>query len=433
MSLWSYIPFVGGDSDEDQYRFDELREFIYLDELSVRSLLASLGEGGIPIETTSGSTNKTVKGANTKISAPAGPISGTLGGSYRSEDQDTSEVVSSLEGAQSKFTQLYRDENFEKALSIKKVKQNRGQQELPTHSLEEFDRGRIIEVRVELQANLLFRLYQVIEYVRDVAPEEIDPDAEQNLALIRESIGNSVPVVGIMTDYEWTDSEKGSFQTLPSDQKPNENSVVKIVSELELDNLRGDPIRTLSNEDEFIMLCRIEAVDVDTWYPLKLTQVIDTFPGNAADEFNKQMESALREAREEMSSMDIDFNENDTSENYLNFIERYSILIEDRTGISIDDATRKRLLAQAISEVDIEQYQFEREVQKALLEKYTDLFEREHLEYSIDPDTRIALRNNVLYAEIEESQSTDEASAEQESNRQLDGVAFKVKPVAVYW
>lgn len=52
-------------------QFDEVREFVYLDEISVRSLLASTGEGGIPTETVEQDVRTTRKkrGARAGLSA----------------------------------------------------------------------------------------------------------------------------------------------------------------------------------------------------------------------------------------------------------------------------------------------------------------------------------------------------------------------------
>ena len=70
-------------------QFDDLREFVYLDEISVRSLLASTGEGGIVSETVDEEMRRRRSGSSVGGSASAGSTSVNANVSEEKEHQET--------------------------------------------------------------------------------------------------------------------------------------------------------------------------------------------------------------------------------------------------------------------------------------------------------------------------------------------------------
>lgn len=258
-------------------QFDEVREFIYLDEISVRSLLASTGEGGIRTETVEQNVRTTRKqrGGSTTISAGPAKVSGK-GGSER-EVQTSVEERRNFNLTQSKFTQLHNSDAVNTKLALDQVPDDSTENEFDPLPTAELGRGDIIELRVNISANLLFRLYQVIEYIGEPLESELDREIKENLRLIDLSLGNSIPIVGTAIDYQVVEEDGVRSVRLASniDADTVDNVCdLKITTLLNIDDLWTDPIHTLFNDDVFVVYCRVEDDDIDAWHPLKITRAI---------------------------------------------------------------------------------------------------------------------------------------------------------------
>ncbi|MCT9096970.1 hypothetical protein [Haloarchaeobius sp. HME9146] len=430
MGYWKYWLFGQhtGESNSEQEGFGSLREFIYLDELSVRSLLASTGEGGIPVETSNKSLKEKTRQFGGGISADAGVASGNVRANGQNRQQSANETVSSLESGQSRFTQLYQSNAVKKRVSLGNLKKSREINDLGEVYLSDFERGDVLELRVDLQANLLFRLYRAIEYFYDVAPEQFDPDTKQMLTLIRESIGGSIPVIGTATNYELVSEDTRSLQPLQESETPSPDSEVLLVAQLELENLRADPIDTLFDDEEFVMYCRITSVDVGTWYPLKITQVLNSLPGNAAEQLNSLMENGLSEARTELVDIDLQNGETGTTNPTVHsaLVYHYASLLETETGESVNDSLTDSIVNQVFESVNVDDYESGREAKKALLETYTDVFIDQTDLDEVDSGTRLELRNQAIDALEDSKVQVDD------DQKNIEPV-FEVKPVAIYW
>jgi len=148
-------------------QFDEVREFVYLDEISVRSLLASTGEGGIPTETVEQDVRTTRKKRGGSAGVSAGPAKiGAKGGTER-EVQTSVEERRNYDLTQSKFTRLHNSDAVNTKLALSQVPDEATDTEFSGLATDDLERGDTIEVRVDISANLLFRLYQMMEYFGD--------------------------------------------------------------------------------------------------------------------------------------------------------------------------------------------------------------------------------------------------------------------------
>jgi len=296
---------------------------------------------------------------------------------------------------------------------------------LTTNNLE---RGDIIEVRVDLSANLLFRLYQVMEYFGDALEGELDQEAEENLRLIELSFGNSIPIVGTAIDYQVVEMDgKKTVKLASTVDKEDVDQVydLEIVTLLNIDNLWADPIHTLFNEDEFIMYCRVEDVDIDVWHPLKVTRAIGSLSQDTADELNQEIVQRLEAMRTQLSEMKglEGWSVNSVTslaQDFANYSER----LEEEYDVTISEGDRRQLIQEVSGNVDTSYEESTTAQRKQVLNAYTDAFEEKFGLDSIRPDERQQLRPET---------DTADGPVTESSSDEDDVFRIEVKTVALYW
>lgn len=408
-------------------QFDEVREFVYLDEISVRSLLASTGEGGIPTETVEQDVRTTRKKRGGSAGISAGPVqAGGKGGTER-EVQTSVEERRSYDLTQSKFTRLHNSDVVNTKLALSQV-QNGGDEVFSGLATNDLGRGDIIEVRVDVSANLLFRLYQTMDYLGEAIEEELDREAKENLRLLELSLGDSIPIVGTAIDYRVV--ETNGQKTIELASAINEQEVdqvydLEIVTLLNIDDLWADPIHTLFNEDEFVMYCRVEDVDIDMWHPLKVTRAIGSLSQDAADDLNREIIRGLEEMRNQLSEMKglEDWSDGSVS-GFAQDIVGYSERLADEYDVTISEDDQRQLIQKAHRNADTSYENSTTARRKAVLNAYTDAFEEKFGLGPISPDERQELRP-ATYAS--DSLVTEFSSDEDDVFR------IEAKTVALYW
>jgi len=409
-------------------QFDEVREFVYLDEISVRSLLASTGEGGVPTETVEQDVRTTRKKRGGSAGVSAGPTKiGAKGGTER-EVQTSVEERRNYDLTQSKFTRLYNSDEVNTKLALSQIPDGTTETVFSGLTIDDLERGDIIEVRVDISANLLFRLYQMMEYFGDALEGELDREAEENLRLIELSLGDSIPIVGTAIDYRVveTDGEKTIEPALTvNEEEVDQVYDLEIVTLLNIDDLWADPIHTLFNEDEFVMYCRVEDIDIDTWHPLKVTRAIGSLSQNAADELNQEIVRGLEAMRTQLSEMKgLEDWSVDSMTGLAQDIAGYSERLEDEYDVKISDDDQRQLIQEARRNADTSYEDSTTAQRKAVLNAYTDAFEEKFGLDLIDPDERRRLRPGTYAAD---SLVTESSSDEDDVFR------IEAKTVALYW
>lgn len=409
-------------------QFDEVREFVYLDEISVRSLLASTGEGGIPTETVEQDVRTTRKKRDGSAGVSAGPAKiGAKGGTER-EVQTSVEERRNYDLTQSKFTRLHNSDAVNTKLALSQIPDGTTDTVFSGLTTDDLERRDIIEVRVDTSANLLFRLYQMMEYFGDALEGELDREAEENLRLIELSLGDSIPIVGTAIDYRVVETD--GKKTIELASTVNEEEVdqvydLEIVTLLNIDDLWADPIHTLFNEDEFVMYCRVEDVDIDTWHPLKATRAIGSLSQNAADELNREIVRGLEAMRTQLSEMKgLEDWSVDSMTGLAQDIAGYTERLEDEYDVEISDDDQRQLIQEARRNADTSYEDSTTAQRKAVLNAYTDAFEEKFGLDSIDPDERQRLRPRTYAADglVTESYSDED-----------DVFRIEAKTVALYW
>lgn len=410
-------------------QFDDLREFVYLDEISVRSLLASTGEGGIVSETVSEEMRRRRSGSSAGGKLGAGPASVNSRVDEERVRQDTTTETRNYDLIQSKFTTLYKSDVVEKKLSLDQIPLEDEPAEEPFSGLVTTDlkRGDVVELRVNLSANLLFRLYQTIDYFADVFEDQIDSETQEMMELIESSLGNRVPVIGKAVDYRVVGVDGKTTIKRSDDLTDGEEKNAKdleIVTLLNLDSLWVDPIQTLFSNERFIVYCRVEDVDLDRWYPLKLTRAINSLSEPTAKELNQQFRQRLEEARNQLSELR-DFTDwsAGSAARWGQDIEQYTASLEDEYDLEVFEDEQRRLLRETMENVKLGHETSQTAQRKKVLNAYTDaVIEMFDLD-AIDHEKRQELRSDTSKSiqNDGETESTDEA------------FRIQSKTVAIYW
>ena len=412
-------------------QFDDLREFVYLDEISVRSLLASTGEGGIVSETVDEEMRRRRSGSSAGGSVSAGPASVNAGVSEQREHQETKIETRNYDLIQSKFTQLYKSDVVEKKLSLDQIPLEDEPVEEPFSGLDASDlkRGHVVELRVNLSANLLFRLYRTIDYFAEAFEDQIDTETEEMLELIGSSLGNRIPVVGKAVDYKVVEEEEGGKQIkhrddLSSDEEDAED--LEVVTLLNLDSLWVDPIQTLFNNDRFVIYCRVEDVDIDRWYPLKVTRAINSLSEPTAEELNREFRQGLEQARSQLSEIKsfADWSA-DSAIQWGQDIQSYTESLEDEYDQDVSEDDQEQLIVEAMGTVELADEVSNTAQRKRVLNAYTDAFIEMFELDSIDEEKRQELRSDANNS----AQSSSIASSDDEDNI----FRIEAKTVAIYW
>ena len=286
----------------EQFSFDEaLREFIYLDPISVYSLLASR-KGSITTEFTQSQSQSSRSG-----------LSGSLGFASTTPNLSTSAEVESVKGAhvlskaniQSHFKELVEIEKKNLKLrppcvdspptpsTMQEIKDdfdrlvNERWIVLPN----ELQRGNLLEVEVTLEADPIFRVISVISTICELIDSNGQlfghMDASElsqilSIAQVLESLlAGLVPIRGHLAHYEVAcvnDKEvlihHALLQQLPKGLGIN-TFPVTLVGVAERDLFWKDIRRILFSKAPYTVFCRLGVSGLtDHWQPIKTTNVL---------------------------------------------------------------------------------------------------------------------------------------------------------------
>jgi len=280
---WRFGQASGEPSEDEGKQFPQLREFVYIDQRSVRSLLASTDAGRVAAEQTDRESNVDTKQNSANVGAGAGPVNAGVGTTRTTQQGYETENVYSFDLIQSKFTRLYEHEEITPKISLAADGAYDLQDELELSSL---DRGAVVEFRGTIRLHPLYRVYRAIEYIDTAAPDEADI-SEGEMRLIEESLGNKIPIE-IEVDGLSIDEAGG----ISEGTQGGPFNVVALLDETEL---WTEPIQTLASNKQFRIFCRVESIRPD-WYPMKLIRVLESISSNLAENFNDDLESELQAA-----------------------------------------------------------------------------------------------------------------------------------------
>lgn len=408
VSIPSWVPYLGSEKEEKL----PLREFIYLDEVSVISLLASLTRE-ITESRTDKATTERKKTWRFRLLKWI-PWVGASRETHRiSRD---SEEVNRKSEIQSKFDELYSktSDNFE--LSV-----NENNIEKP---ISELERGGIMELHVDFSAHELFHFYKAYQYLFDVFEahtEDFSQEEEEIIELMGSLFGEQIPVVGEVINYRIVDDEIRSADDLNDDQ----GEKLQIAGTLDPDMLWQEPSQFLYDENQFLIYARIPEPKLqDDWDPVKLTRVIKSINEPIGNKLRQIIEFGLTQAKQELDEADFDPESKDSNKlgplptEYFDHIENEYL----EAGISSEQ--RRELLENAYAASITGEDSSEVEIGAEVLKNVTDELVKKRnadLDRNELSDYRIDLVNG------------EEAEIEVEQSEDSDDKYLEVSFVAVYW
>jgi hypothetical protein len=413
MPMWVPSFLTSESEDEDEL---PLREFIYLDEVSVVSLLASLTREVTEARTDIDMTENR-KRWRFRLKAALSHLPVVGGGSASREtvsvDRDTEEVVRRSQ-IESKFDELYAETSPHLQLTEKDTKSG--------VSVSNLSKGGLLEVDVEFSGHELFHYYKAFQYLIDVAEDaeyEFDNQEKQAIELMGSLFGDQIPVVGELENYVLVD---GAIQEKDENGDREDAESLWIAGTLDPEMLWQEPIQFLYEENEFTAYVRVSEAQIQKdWDPIKLTRVIKSISKPIGNQLSSVIDAAFSQAKEEFDTAEL---EEDAPDDIVReHHNEYFDYIEEDGNLSLSSDRREELLVTAYSETTIQPDESNFELETRLLRELTQVVEDE-ADVNLDRDTLAQRRSRIINNEEGVADSDSDTS-----NRNYLEVSF----VAVYW
>ena len=302
-----------------------LREFVYLDEVSVYSILASR-KGAIPIEFTENQTASVYSDLGSSIGVGTGFINAKLDSKLQASALRGSQVLRKST-IQTSFKELYEIERPAFALTPL------GGNCAPTvHTVSDLEsrldrepkdpwlinprtirRGELMELEVELEADPIFRMTSIITTLRELMEDnehifgnEIAATLPEMRALARVLDGllvGLVPIRGRLVDYSWANIASRDVlvhQLLLDQLSPDMSLTVYpafVVGVAQRDLFWKDIRRVLFSQAQYTIFCRIAVSGLSNkWHPVKIAGVLE----GILPQFDKMITEFSEKASEAM-------------------------------------------------------------------------------------------------------------------------------------
>ena len=292
---------------EDSYR--GRREFVYLDEVSVLSILASR-TGRIATESTESQTSSRSSEVKSSLGVGLGGTKANLGTKMQSSQGEASQV-SRKAIIQSSFKDLYDIEHSALALrpasmdhlpnvdSILDVERLLGSTEATGLLVDPstLHRGELLEVEVDLEADPIFRMATIITtfvglmednegLFRDAVPAQL-PEIRSVARLLDNLLAGLVPIRGLLVDYKWIRLcgrdvliHQALLRQMPAEVRCHAYPAF-LVGVAQSDLFWKDIRRVLFSQARYTVFCRL-ATDglADRWSPIKMADVFSGITSN---------------------------------------------------------------------------------------------------------------------------------------------------------
>lgn len=345
-----------------------LREFVYLDEVSVTSLLSSR-LGALPSEYSETLSNSIKSEVNSGVDVDAKVVKSKLGSRFEATQSKDSQVLRKAT-IQATFKDLHA---YEKSVNARMIRPEVALGQPPTWSKmaaemsarpasymtqpwvldqDRLARGELIEVKVKLRADPTYRVSSIISTMADLVsnphlaasinPEDME-EAQALNGILEGLMAGLVPLKCEVVEYavftlagvEYVIHKKME-SGLADDVKSTRKSLY-LVGVTEQSLYWKDIRRILFSDASVSALCRIGVTGIQLrWTPIKLADVLkEILPelGNEIDRFSSGALSALAEDRSSEEVTDI----------RVRVLILYGELIAGRCGITLDEDARGRI------------------------------------------------------------------------------------------
>jgi hypothetical protein len=289
-------------SRQKRSRANELREFVYLDEISVYSLLASRS-GPVATDFTETETNSLRGEASGGVTLGAGLAKAETQALVEASQGTSSQVVRKS-SAQTRFKQLLDDE--QEALILRATPRGdvphieAGQQpgNIPPMAATDWvldhellQRGRLVEIEVELEADEVYKVSETVAAILEIVERDPDLFGISHGAGLREGVALSRLLEQLLVGLVPIRARAAHYRVVPNFGRP------LVVHERVLEGLSEPPCseplyvvgvadaglfwkdvrRILFAGNQYLAMCRIAHDGLITdWSPIKLADVLAT-------------------------------------------------------------------------------------------------------------------------------------------------------------
>lgn len=422
-----------------------LREFVYMEEDAVISLLAST-TGGITEQQTTGQKKRISSSITGNLGTGQAGIKSSVGASK----EESSEVVRQYV-IESNFKELYDMRKDELVISDNSELDNDNPSvvsdvdsevdlSVPASDQSELERGNLIEIDVELGSAEVFDYYRVIQAFDDIF-ETISSSAELREQLDTEDLSSEeiemlidlmeilmadlIPIVGTAKNYGVAEDSENVVEKEWADEEGVDYEELEVVGFVDEDNLWLDPTRVLFDKAEFTVFARVDDPEVQgEWMPMKLLDVVDKVVPGIGDDI-KNLPEAFSDVEEgQGQSLDLSEGQVPVQSSLRKDLEEYIEVLEDEFDLSIPEDSIDDIISGIIeSRDDIRGLGIDGRLE-ALRELEESLIGRD-FDISVDDDLRMELVTQVW--EREEVDLDDSGQSDDE------GYYLEANFVAIYW
>ena len=304
-----------------------LREFVYLDEVSVYSILASR-KGAIATEFTESQTASLNSDIGGSVSVGLGGTKAKVDSKIQAGHVQGSQVLRKAI-IQTSFKELYDIERASLALtppsedSMPTVRTVADIEEQIDHLAQDswlvdpraISRGELLEVEVELEADPIFRMASVITTLRELMEDNEEifghaissqlPQMRAMAQLLEGLLVGLVPIRGRLANY--TSANIGGHNVLIHDsvlhqispEARPETQTAYVVGVAERDLFWKDIRRVLFSNARYTVFCRLATEGLaDSWHPVKVADVL----AGIVPQFDELIRQFSEEARIAMTT-----------------------------------------------------------------------------------------------------------------------------------
>lgn len=424
-----------------------LREFVYLDEVSLRSLLSS--KKGEMTASTSNEVSQSVENESKNTTSLGGANIGKLEKISRFQTLNSSTLQTARKATvQSWFRELDKLRDIRLLETVQQVQPFENTQDVLKCSNssvcvkdEELKRGKIVEFRVRLSTDPIFHLVTLLSEFKGMATDFPDMMGEhgglEQLAefegislVLQRLLAGLIPVRAEVLDYAVIELENAKYVVhvdaiakLGIASEP-----LEIVCVTELDAYWKDIRRVLFSDAEFTILARVSKTGLQTiWTPIKLADLMRGLVPDLSEQLNNAT-SLLFNPDSPLAA------QTDNESALRASLMIYSQCVLDDVDSKISD-NEKALIELQIAALEISE-------QTVLLQKDAFLDVRELLSKIVkvdispqkDLEFREHARNSAGLPYFKSLQSGAQiAPASTSDNAQKDKFLLDVEVVAMYW
>jgi hypothetical protein len=415
--------------------YPDLKEFVYLDEAALISLLSST-TGGITQQQTTSQKQR----ISSSITGSLGPIGASVGG----EEVQSTETVQKYV-IQSNFKELYeiRKKNLAisdhaelqpnvDAIAVEDTDFEFLQQEYSPET-QTISRGRLIEVDATLRSSEIYEYFQVFDAFEDIV-ESFSTEEEFQQQLREEGVSTDeiamildlmdilmaglVPIECKFSNYAVCgDNNNVIVNKEWASGRDVESEDLYLSGFIDEENLWQEPSRVLFSENEFTVYARLDSPSPGKdWSPLKLVDILNSVFPDAAQEIENLPSSFS----------DPDSSGNDSSD-FENTVREYLETLESQADGTFPDGAVDDTIGSLEDPIVVDSYGEKEDT----LQEAEEALENQLPDHDLDHYLQNIPRKR---SEFLEEQSNEAGDLGRPPNTQEDDkIYLETNFIAIYW